>query len=143
MAYMCMGCYEVYDRELGYCPKVNCHCDVVEIDELMLPAIKILNQKGYITEYCCAGHVYDDGCTTYVLLHSLITDILGDEGINEIKEILPKSWIMEIDNLCRINFQYTLKKDYEYKLYVQTYEDILEANLEFVHFVQQLPELEY
>ena len=61
MAYMCMGCYEVYDRELGYCPKVNCHRDVVEIDELMLLAIKILNQKGYITEYCCAGHVYAAG----------------------------------------------------------------------------------
>lgn len=141
MAYMCLGCYEVYDRDLGYCPKANCNCVVAEIDELMLPAIKMLNQKGYMTQFCCSGHVYDDGCTAYVVLDDYMTNILEEDEIEYIKSILPESWKMEIDRSGRIHFQYMLNKDYEYKLYVETYEDILKANVDFLHFVQQLPEL--
>lgn len=143
MAYMCMGCYEVYDRDLGYCPKTHCSCGVVEIDELMIPTIKILNEKGYMTEFCCSGHVHDNGCTSYVCLYDFITEIFEEEDINNIKEMLPESWEMEIDELNRIHFFHRIKKDWEDKFSVKTYEDILEANLEFLHFVQQLPELEY
>ena len=31
-----------------------------EIDEEIAPAIQVLNRKGYITEYCCAGHPLTD-----------------------------------------------------------------------------------
>jgi hypothetical protein len=31
--------------------------DFFEIDELIIPLIKICNQKGYKTRYCCSGHI--------------------------------------------------------------------------------------
>lgn len=143
MAYMCMGCYEVYDRDLGHCPKSICSYEVVEIDDLMIPTIRLLNQKGYTTEFCCSGHTYDDGCTSYVCLHNFITDILEEEWIEEIKQVLPESWEMEIDEQNRINFSHQIKMDKNCKIVIEAYEDILKANLEFLHFVRQLPELEY
>lgn len=142
MAYLCMGCYEVYDRDLGRCPKSSCDCRVVEVDELMVPAIILLNQKGYMTEFCCSGHVYDNGCTSYVLLDSLITDVLGYE-IENIKKILPKSWEIEIDQSDRIHFIHKLKMEQNCKIVTEVYKDILEANLAFLRFVKRLPELEY
>lgn len=30
---------------------------LVEIDELLIPTIFLLNRKGYITEFCCSGHI--------------------------------------------------------------------------------------
>lgn len=143
MAYMCMGCYEIYDRDLGYCPKSNCNDNVVEIDELMLPAIKLLNQKGYVTSFCCSGHVYDDGCTVYVMLNGCIYRALSEDAIKHMQSILPESWTMDIGGYGEILFEHEIKKDFEYKFDVETYEDILKANVDFLHFVQQLPELEY
>lgn len=32
----------------------------VEIDEMIAPIIQVLNQKGYTTVFCCAGHPLDD-----------------------------------------------------------------------------------
>ena len=49
-------CWEPYDRDLDYCPKKSCDGDVVEIDDDLVPVIVELNEKGYITEYCCSGH---------------------------------------------------------------------------------------
>ena len=143
MAYMCLGCYEIYDRDLGHCPKSICNCMVAEIDELMIPTIKLLNLKGYITEFCCSGHPYDDGCTSYVLLDNIMTSILGEELIEEIKRTLPASWKIEIDEQNRIHFSHEIRMDENCKNVIETYEDILKANLEFLHFVKQLPELEY
>jgi hypothetical protein len=51
-------CWEPYDRDLDYCPKKSCDGDVVEIDDDLVPIIVGLNEKGYITEYCCSGHAY-------------------------------------------------------------------------------------
>lgn len=143
MAYMCMGCYEIYNGDLGMCPKANCEGEVVEIDELMVPAIRLLNEKGYMTEFCCGGHIYDNGCTSYVLLDSLMSEILEDEDIAKIRELLPESWEIEFDSMGRWNFRHCIEKDYAHQFYVETYEDILEANVDFLHFVQQLPELNW
>lgn len=143
MAYMCMGCYEVYDRDLGYCPKSTCLSEVVEIDDLMLPAIKMLNEKGYMTEFCCSGHVYDNGCNIYVTLDGFMLEVLTMEEIEEMKQMLPSPWEVEIDQFERLFFSRDIKKDWEYKLVVETYEDILKANLEFLKFVEKLPTLEY
>ena len=33
-----------------------------EVDDLIAPAISLLNQKGYLTTFCCSGHVNIDPC---------------------------------------------------------------------------------
>ena len=53
--YVCPHCFNNID---------NCTCKtypyyLIQIDRLILPAIKELNYKGYITSACCAGHVED------------------------------------------------------------------------------------
>lgn len=143
MAYVCMECHEVYNINLETCPKSNCSGEVVEIDDLILPAIIMLNAKGYMTEFSCAGHIYDDGCTSYVLLQSIMTEVLRDDDIDKIKELLPLSWKMSVDNFGRMEFSHEINKNYEHQFCVDTYEDILYANLDFLHFVQKLPELDW
>ena len=62
--FMCRDCYKLYTpeqaKEMNYrC----CNADadsyyMAEIDEPIAKDIAKLNKKGYITDYCCAGH-YD------------------------------------------------------------------------------------
>lgn len=65
--FLCLHCGEIYDELLLntsnediLCPKANCRNILIEVDELILPTIKILNTKGYSTEYCCSGHYCDE-----------------------------------------------------------------------------------
>jgi hypothetical protein len=139
MAYLCMGCYEVYDRDLGRCPKRDCDAQVVEIDELMLPTIKILNEKGYITDFCCSGHIYDNGGGAYILFDELLTEFLEEKEINYLKNNLPKGWTFEIESLDRICFRYRVNNNNV----LATYEEIFQANLSMLRFVEELPVLEY
>jgi hypothetical protein len=54
-----MDCYEIYDNQkLAQCPKSTCAGKVVDIDELMIPAIVTLNKKGYHTSGCCSSHEF-------------------------------------------------------------------------------------
>ena len=66
--WLCLDCGTVFDGDYintetdGYyavCPISGCNGNIAEIDELILPAIKILNEKCYLTEFCCSGHWYD------------------------------------------------------------------------------------
>lgn len=47
---------EIVVDNLPYNKKIDGD-DFFEIDELIIPLIKICNQKGYKTRYCCAGHI--------------------------------------------------------------------------------------
>lgn len=40
--------------------------DMIELDDLMITPILLLNKKGYKTEWCCSGHVYEHGNTGYI-----------------------------------------------------------------------------
>ena len=91
--YMCLDCYEIYDKDKIYkndfydyigCPKTNCVGELIEIDELMIPTIKILNQKGYYTKFCCSGHYYDQHPNGYIMFEEDI-DVPN----------LPKGWNKE------------------------------------------------
>ena len=69
MSYLlCPGCYKIYKSEnlktttIGgynsyyFCPDVDCGEELFECDELMIQPVKKLNQKGYLTQFCCSGH---------------------------------------------------------------------------------------
>ena len=52
-------------------PVVDCRCEsypyyLVQIDKLMLPIIRELNEKGYKTTGCCAGHLSDNYLNIYI-----------------------------------------------------------------------------
>jgi hypothetical protein len=103
---MCLSCYEIYDRDLiktsefddyNFCPKSNCIGEVVEIDELLIPTIKILNQKGYYTKFCCSGHYYGQHPNGYISF---------EEGIDI--PFLPKGFKKEVFNNC-VTIRSTIK----------------------------------
>lgn len=63
MAFLCNQCWvlkSVY--ELG---DLSCNCggEIVHIDDQMVTIIRILNQKGYKTQYCCSGHDFEENVT--------------------------------------------------------------------------------
>lgn len=79
--FLCLDCFDVYDSEMlndkffdvyeGMCPKSNCNGKTICLDELMIPIIKILNQKGYTTKFCCSGH-YPGYNRTYIMFEDYI-----------------------------------------------------------------------
>lgn len=48
------------------CPRTDCGGELIEVDELLIPAVWMLNQKGYMTESCCSGHYTSRDCRTYI-----------------------------------------------------------------------------
>ena len=95
---MCLDCYEIYDKDkiegdklsyYNFCPKTSCNGQLIEIDELMIPTIKVLNEKGYCTKFCCSGHYYGQTPNGYIMF---------EEGIDIPN--LPKGWDKEECNGC-------------------------------------------
>lgn len=141
MAYMCLECYEVYNMNLPYCPKETCNCgQVIEVDELMLPTIMILNQKGYCTEFCCSGHAYHGYCNSYITFNSFLTEMLKECKFNE-KELfkrLPEPW--HIENRDAFN-RLTLRCRINKTNMVTIQKEICDANMKLLDFVNELPSL--
>ncbi len=132
--YLCLNCFEVYSNEYRYdrrdynfCPKLGCDGEVVEIDELMIPVIKTLNEKGYCTEYCCSGH-YGDGYTnTYIKFSEWV----------ELPEELPDGFVYEErGNVIRKNYVDNLHPN-------QKYIEILNTTKDLIEWADNLPDEEY
>ena len=132
--YLCLNCFEVYSNEYRYdrrdynfCPKLGCDGEVVEIDELMIPVIKTLNEKGYCTEYCCSGH-YGDGYTnTYIKFSEWV----------ELPEELPDGFVHEErGNVIRKNYVDNLHPN-------QKYIEILNTTKDLIEWADNLPDEEY
>ena len=77
---LCLKCGEIYDKDLisltpneySFCPKSSCIGEVIEVDDMILHAIKILNDKGYITKYCCSGHAENKPPNGYIMFEDFI-----------------------------------------------------------------------
>ena len=55
MAVMHKTTFNLYQNDQNIVPK-----GYAAIDELIAPAIQVLNRKGYTTEFCCSGHPLKD-----------------------------------------------------------------------------------
>lgn len=76
--YYCLNCGSIYDdrpkmkfSDPDYgdsyeCPNLVCKDVMIEVDEQILPVIKILNNKGYSTVGSCSGHCYDNDTIPYI-----------------------------------------------------------------------------
>ncbi len=51
MACMDKKTFQIYHNDQNIVPD-----GYVEIDEWIAPTIQVLNQKGYLTKFCCSGH---------------------------------------------------------------------------------------
>ena len=140
MAYLCLDCYETYKIPLQNCPKTSCNGQVIEVDELMLPIVMLLNQKGYHTEFCCAGHIYEQKncCYPYIVFDSDLNEVLSEDEFKEIFKDLPECWDFEEgDWLNRM----TLRCNIENNNMIEMQKMICYANLKLLEFVDALPSL--
>ena len=96
MAYLCLACNEIYTEKMDHCPKASCGYDeVVEVDELMLPIIMELNEKGYATDSCCSGHFYDKYNAPYIMFSDFVFENLDNEELEELFGNLPEPWYID------------------------------------------------
>lgn len=138
MAYLCLECNETYKMSLDYCPKTSCNGVIIEVDELMLPIIMLLNNKGYITEFCCSGHIceQDNRCYPYITFDSCLNDILSGKDIKSVFSGLPEPWYIDDDDwLDRISLRCSLENNN----IVELQKHICYVNLKLLEFVDSLP----
>lgn len=137
--HVCMECYEPFDKrflspidyEEYVCPRNNCQGDVVELDELIAPTIILLNQKGYITKYCCSGHWYEKYATPYIYFYNECTP--------ESEYTLPSEFKWD-DNKEERN---TLRARYEPNENETKYDWVIRVNKELYKWARELPEIDY
>lgn len=159
---MCLQCerFCVYDNPRCGLPE----CQFVDIDELAIPWIIELNKKGYKTQYCCSGHIYECGVYTYCMSVAIsgkdvskLFRILSDNSIfNDHFTAHINYWgdfasRMMYTNLRHLNeitdddvytvqlelqdeFEFKDQKDYQYKL-----DCIHNANKLFYNLAKSLP----
>lgn len=135
--YMCLNCGEVYDKDTvkineyadfyDYCPKSNCLGEVVDIDELLIPTIKILNQKGYCTIFCCSGHYYGQHPNGYISF---------EKGVDI--PYLPKGFEKEIYNDC-VTIRSTIKHKIGNKPNIKDFKKICDNAKILVDWAISLP----
>ena len=91
-----------------------------EVDALIAPAITLLNKKGYITAFCCSGHVAGD----HYLPVAYIAFLFG--GITP--ETIPEGWCWACDGQM------------EYRYYGATQEMIKMVMSELIVWAANLPD---
>ena len=133
MKKMCLSCFKVY-AATRKSPCRNCGSNLVKIDELYIVIIKILNQKGYTTTYCCSGHIYEKLPQSYILF---------GEGIK--LPSLPEGYVIDYEahtTLESIKDITEIRRDF----YLNSYEneaklqkDILKSALAVLEWAESLP----
>lgn len=112
--------------------------DMIILDDLMITPILLLNKKGYKTEWCCSGHVYEHCNTGYI---RFIDDIFMYKDV-----IKPNGRIDLNDNkYIYIDGTKTIrsKDDRKDKMtLVELNKSILDFNAEILKWVLSLPNFE-
>ena len=105
MAYVNLNTFDILEKDN---PKAD-SSGYFECDEEMAGIIRILNQKGYRTRFCCSGHLYDE-----------ISDTLTEENTDlseaELKELYPG--LLKIDTDPDGIRHLTLRQNLSLKSYV-------------------------
>lgn len=150
MKYLCLKCGEVYDeqpqKQTTYinkrsglkekwvsCPKRICYGNVIEIDEFMVDIIKILNKKGYPTNFCCGGHIgYPNFYISFKEPFYNIEKICDNKrGIG-----LPEgSYICDV-----MKEKFIIRKELEGRNDIETTKNILENYIVLLDWVEKLPD---
>lgn len=139
MAYLCLACNEIYTDKMERCPKASCGCDkVIEVDELMLPIIMELNEKGYATDSCCSGHFYDKYSTPYIMFSDCVFEDLNNEEIAELFSNLPDPW--HIDEIAFRSGYFCIRaRMLDGMNRTEMHKYIVNANIALLEFVDKLP----
>ena len=138
MAYVCLECNEIYTEKMGRCPKASCCGEVVEVDELMIPTIIALNEKGYVTDYCCSGHFYDKRSTPYIMFSECMFEAFSEKELVELFKDLPEPWYIDEYDCPPWNFCIRARM-LDGMNDVETLEYIADLNIKLIKFVGQLP----
>lgn len=73
------------------------------IDSEIFPVIKVLNEKGYYTENCCSGHVFEyDGTMSYAYISfgPMPKIIKQSKFYENISKNIPSSWYLDENEWC-------------------------------------------
>lgn len=133
MKRMCLNCFKVYapTRKI---PCGNCGSNLVKIDELYIAIIKLLNEKGYTTAYCCSGHIYEKLPQSYILF-----------GYGIKLPSLPEGYVIdrEAHTVVESSKDITeIRRDFylnSYESEVELQKDILKSALVVLEWAESLP----
>lgn len=145
--YVCLDCFTEYSslyfsivqssvaehfRYEKFCVMTNCDGRVVELDELIAPAIILLNQKGYYTNYCCSGHFYGKGDSSFYVQFS-------EHDFYSIPyerfDTIPKGFTMKFDDSPTIRYNLKHGKKLGSSALLK---EITKVNLAFLEWVERL-----
>lgn len=140
MIAMCTQCFKVYPSyllvpdydfyQIALCNDKKCRGSVCEVDDLLLPAISMLNKKGYHTSYCCSGHLYGDNGNIHFYVYF-------KDGCLPLD--IPKMFAVDKGEDAII--RHTTNK-FKGKSGLERYKQILDINLAFYEWVNKLPKKE-
>ncbi len=133
-----MDCFEYFNPRLlksfdnGYtyhCPIDDCGGDVVEIDELIAPTIVMLNQKGYITKYCCSGHFYKENpvLNTYIYFEDYVELPMElPYGFELERDHTIRKWYRLESSECQTPYDFVVKTNRDLYQWTKTLPDLYE-----------------
>lgn len=85
MAYVCLNCGNQYN--VGYlksisgcfiCPNKHCNSKLEDIDDMLLPIISFLHNKGFRIKDCCSGHLENkevQNVKTYIVISRYVNKL--------------------------------------------------------------------
>jgi hypothetical protein len=128
MPYMHKSTFDIYIEDAG---------DYFFVDDLMALPIQVLNRKGYITEYCCAGHPFE-GCMSYIMFNEGVTSLPPlPDGFNKEVSISDKLVIrkyykydgVDVYGIMPVIVE-TMRQLYEWTLSLSEYKEYYKLHVE-------------